>query len=193
MSRKRSAGISAVISLILFAISITAIAGPSAEDIDYSVARPLRVMTKVSNNIRFDIITPEAPHLNVDGGENASWYSDELLIVRQLDNGKILYSRELKSEKVEFIGTGRLSDDFVVIKEWSGGGSCCYLITAFQTLPTFKILLEHNNDFFDRTEIIAGREKLELHRLTEHATYPSSHSELPYTPSIFDLRRGKWE
>jgi len=49
----------------------------------------------------------------------------------------------LKSEKVEFVGTGRLSENFVVIKEWSGGGSCCYLITAFQTLPTFKILLEH--------------------------------------------------
>ena len=36
VSRKRSAGLSAVISLFLFAISSTAIAGPSAEDIDFS-------------------------------------------------------------------------------------------------------------------------------------------------------------
>ena len=30
-----------------------------AEDIDFSVVRPLRVMTNISNNIRFDIIAPE--------------------------------------------------------------------------------------------------------------------------------------
>jgi hypothetical protein len=151
-------------------------------------------MTKASNNIRFDIIAPETPHMDVAGGENASWYSDELLIVRKIDNGKILYSRELKSENVEFLGTGRLSDDFVVIKEWSGGISCCLLISAFQTLPRFKILLEqHNNDFFDGTEIIAGPAKLELHRMDEDAPYPASHSELQYSPAFFDLRRGNWE
>ena len=90
VSQKRSAGFSAVISLILFTFSNTAIAGPSAEDMDYSIVRPLRVMTKASNNIRFDINAPETPHMDVAGGENASWYSDELLIVRKIDNGKIL-------------------------------------------------------------------------------------------------------
>ena len=151
VSRNLSASLSAVMSLFLFAISSTAIAGPSAEDMNYSIVRPLRVITKASNNIRFDIIAPETPHMDVAGGENASWYSDELLIVRQLDNGKVLYSRELKSENVEFLGTGRLFDDFVVIQEWSGGSSCCLLISAFQTLPKFKILLEqHDNDFFVR-------------------------------------------
>jgi hypothetical protein len=152
------------------------------------------MVTKVSNNIRFDIITPKDAIARVAGGEEASWYSDELVIVRQLDNGKILYSRELKSANVEFSGAGLLSDDFVVLEEWSGGGSCCLLITAFQTLPKFKVILEqHNNDFFDRTEIVAGPEKLELHRSDEDAPYPASHSQLQYSPAFFDLRRGKWE
>ena len=88
--QKRTAVCSAVISLILFAISSTAIAGPSAEDMDYNVVRPLKMVTKVSNNIRFDIITPKDAIARVAGGEEASWYSDELVIVRQLDNGKIL-------------------------------------------------------------------------------------------------------
>ena len=90
VSRNLSASLSAVMSLFLFAISSTAIAGPSAEDMNYSIVRPLRVITNASNNIRFDIIVPETPHMDVAGGGNASWYSDELLIVRQLDNGKIL-------------------------------------------------------------------------------------------------------
>jgi hypothetical protein len=184
---------SATIALALFVFSSSALAGPSPEDIDYSPIRPLRVMTKVSNNIRFDIIIPEAPYELVAGGVEASYYSDEILIVRQIDSGKILYSRQLKSASVKFIGADKLAENYVVMREWSGGASCCLLITAFQTSPEFKIILEHNNDFFDMTEIVAGPEKLELFRSDENTPYPASHSALRYVPSYFDLSQGKWE
>lgn len=87
-----------------------------------------------------------------------------------------------------------LSKDYLIFKEWTGGGSCCLVFHVFQTKPTFKKLLEHNNDFFDATEIVIGPHQLELHRYKEHLQ-PSSiqpHVNLRYNPSIYDLKQNRW-
>ena len=185
--------IRASISTALILICSSAIAGPSAEDMDYSVSRPLSVETTVRGGYRFDIIRPAKPHFNVPDGENSSWYSDELLVVRDIASTDVVFSRSLKSENVEFLKDG-LSDDYLVLKEWSGGASCCLLITGFRVKPDFKLLLDrHNNDFFDRTQVISSVTELELHRDREGDLYPSSHSKLKYRPSVFDLKTASWK
>jgi len=57
-----------------------------------------------------------------------------------------------------------------------------------------KKLLEHNNDFFDATEIVIGPHQLELHRYKEHLQ-PSGiqpHVNLRYNPSVYDLKQNSW-
>ena len=170
--------IRASISTALILICSSAMAGPSAEDMDYSVSRPLSVETTVRGDYRFDLIRPTKPHSNVPNGENSSWYSDELLVVREIASTEIVFSRSLKSENVEFQDNGLL-DEYLVFTEWSGGASCCLLVSAFAVTPEFKVLLDrHNNDFFDRTQVIQSPTTLELHRDREGASYPLSHSKL---------------
>jgi len=170
----------------------TASAGPSSEDMDYSVTRPLKVVTKVSNGIRFDVITPLA-HTNVEGGQDSFWYTDELIVIRDLKTGKVLHAEHPASGNVTFVKSKKLSSDYVVIREWSGGASCCLIIHAYQTRPEFKKVLEHNNDFFDRTELVVGETTLELHKEPAINFGPSSHSQLKYNPAKFDLKTGKWD
>ncbi|MBT5875758.1 MAG: hypothetical protein HOH43_20200 [Candidatus Latescibacteria bacterium] len=177
--------------LVLITFAAPAWAGPSAENMDYSVVRPLKIFTKVSNGIRFDIVKPADTFLK--NGDMADWYTDQVLIVRNVKSGQVLHSQTLKSDKVSFVIDERLSKDFIVIKEWSGGASCCLIVHAYRTRPSFKKLLEHDNNFFDRTDLIAGSDRLVLYKESVFFIYPSSHSQLKYTPAVFNLRRNRWE
>ena len=85
----------------------------------------------------------------------------------------------------------KLSNDYVVIREHTGGASCCFIVHAFQTKPTFKKLLEHNNDFFDMTEVIHGEHTLELHKEPLFSVGSSAHPK--YNPGIFNLKNNDWE
>ena len=120
---------------------------PSAEYLDYNVVRTLLVTTKISNGLRFDVITPQTlPFEDLPQKRNyeAAWYSDELLIVRVVKTGELLHAQPLKSSAIKFLkGTksNKLSNDYVVIREHTGGASCCFIVHAFQTKPKFKKLL----------------------------------------------------
>ena len=178
------------ISAVFILICSSAIAGPSPEDMDYSVSRPLSVETTVRGGYRFDIIRPVSPHFDVPNGEVASWYRDELLVVRNIASTEVVFSRSLKSEIVKFEMNG-LSEDYLVFTEWSGGMSCCLLISAFEVTPEFKVILDrHNNDYFDGTKLVIGPAKLELHRDPFIQIGKGSHPE--YNPKIYNLQNKKW-
>jgi len=177
-------------------------AGPSLKDItfEYEFQRPLKVVSKMSNGFRFDIVTPKDPQRRLGkdyDNSNSSRYGDEYLIVWPPLNeaedwpSEPVYIKRLRSEGVKFISNGPLSDDYVVIREWDGGGSCCFIIQAFQTKPKFKKLIEHNNDFFDGTTIPVGKYEIELHK--DPPPNPSSHAALKYTPRLFNLKKGEWK
>ena len=85
----------------------------------------------------------------------------------------------------------KLSDDYVVLREHSGGDSCCLIIHAFQTKPKFKKILEHNNKNFDMTEVIQGEHTIELHK--EPFFSVGSSAELKYNASIYNLKENDWE
>tara|TARA_R110000824_G_scaffold337080_1_gene523559 strand:+ start:542 stop:1027 length:486 start_codon:yes stop_codon:yes gene_type:complete len=159
---------------------------------DYSVSRPLIVEGTVRGAYRFDIIRP-ATWDNLPNGNSPEWYSDELLVVRNIASAEVVFSRSLKSGTVEFLVDG-LSNNYIVFTEWSGGSSCCLLVSAFEVTENFKVLLDrHNNDFFDKTTIIInGTDRLQLHRdLVQDPDQP--HSMLKNQPSVFDLKMGKWK
>ena len=177
-------------------------AGPSLKDIDmeYEFERPLKVVSKIHNGFRFEIVTPKESEkiLGKDFyASNSSWYGDQYLIVWPPLNeaedwpNEPVYIKRLKSHSVNFVNNGPLSENFVVIREWSGGGSCCFIIQAFQTEPKFKKLIEHNNDFFDETTIPVGEHEIELHKAP--LSYPSSHVELKYNPRLFNLKTLEWK
>ena len=167
------------------------------DDVDYSVERHLKVKSRISNEYRFDILKPPYFYVRRSDGENveATNYNDTTLIVREEKSGKPTYAENgynlkfLKNKQAD-----RLSNDYVVIREWNGGGSCCIIFHVFQTKPTFKKLLEHNNDFFDATQVVIGPYQLELHNYKKHLqpSGPQPHSNLKYNPSIYDLKRGCW-
>ena len=144
-------------------------AEPVAEYLDYSVVRPLSVTTKISNGLRFDVITPQSlPFKDVPQNRyyEAGWYRDELLVVRVVKTGELLHAQALKSNSIMFLegsNSKKLSDDYVVLREHSGGASCCLIIHAFQTKPKFKKVLEHDNKYFDMTEVINGTHTLPVH------------------------------
>ena len=180
-----------ILSLLL-ALPIQVFAGPSAEDLDYGVIRPLVVTTKITNGLRFDVITPKSFALK--DRQEAGWYSDELLIVRVVKTGELLHAQPLKSSSIKFLEgskSKKISNDYVVIREHTGGASCCFIIHAFQTKPKFKKLLEHNNDFFDVTEVIHGEHTLELHKEPLFSVGSSAHPK--YSPGIFNLKKNDWE
>ena len=190
----------------LFCLSLSALslilpfhvfAGPSAEYLDYSVVRPLVVTTKISNGLRFDVITPQSfPFKDLPQNRyyEAGWYADELLVIRVINTGELVHVQTLKSSSIKFLrgsGSKKLSDDYVVLREHSGGVSCCLIIHAFQTKPKFKKVLEHNNEYFDMTEVIHGEHTLELHKEPFFSGGSSAHPD--YNASIFDLKENDWE
>ena len=180
-----------ILSLSLV-LPIQVFAGPSTEDLDYSIIRPLVVTTKISNGLRFDVITPKSFALR--DRQEAGWYSDELLIVRVVKTGELLHAQPLKSSGIEFLKgakSKKLSNDYVVIREHTGGASCCFIIHAFQTKPNFRKLLEYNNEYFDMTEVIHGEHTLELHK---EPFFSMGASAFPnYNPNIFNLKENDWE
>ena len=109
---------------------------------------------------------------------------------------EFLNAQPLRSSSVRFLNkskSNKLSDDFVVMREHTGGTSCCFIIHAFQTTPKFKKILTHNNDFFDMTEVIQGEHILELHKEPFFLIGPFSHAGLKYNPSIYNLKKNDWE
>jgi len=177
-------------------------AGPSLKDLEmeYEFQRPLKVDSKMSNEFRFDIVTPkdvESILGNDIFASNSSGYGDQYLIVWPPINeaedwpSEPVYIKRLKSWSAEFLENGPLSEDYIIIREWSGGTSCCFIIHAFQTKPEFKKLIEHNNDFFDRSTIPAGEHEIELHE--NPLSYPSSHALLKYNPRLFNLKTMEWK
>jgi hypothetical protein len=183
--------------LIALAASLAAVgqasAGPSPEDMDYSVNRPLTVATTVKGQYRFDVIGPAKPELNVPNGENSSWYSDEILIVRKIATNEVMLSRGLKSVQVNFMSDG-LSDEFMVMTEWSGGASCCLLVSAFRLTDEFEIVLDrHNNKQFDEVFIIAGKNKIKIYKETMEKIDNKPKSKQNYSPRIFNLNSGEWD
>ena len=169
----------------------------SAKYLDYSVVRPLVVTTRISNGLRFDVITVQSfPFKDLPKNRyyEAGWYDDELLVVRALKTGELLHAQLLKSSSVMFLvgsESRKLSDDYVVLREHSGGASCCLIIHAFQTKPKFEKVLEHNNEYFDMTEVIHGEHTLELHKEPFFSGGSSAHPK--YNASIFNLRENDWE
>jgi len=177
-------------------------AGPSyqEDEMEYGFSRPLKVVSKMSNGFRFDIVTPEQS-VKVLGSDvyysDSSNYGDTYLVAwPPIDDTGIMrresvYITRLRSDDVHFIDNGPLADDYIIIREWSGGASCCSIVHAFQTKPEFKKLIEHDNDFFDMPTIPIGEHEIELHENPE--SYPSSHSQLKYNPKVFDLRKQEWK
>ena len=165
--------------------------------LDYSVVRPLVVTTRISNGLRFDVITPQSfpfEDLPKDRYYEASWYDDELLVVRAVKTGELIHAQPLKSSSVMFLegsDSRKLSDDYVVLREHSGGASCCLIIHAFQTKPKFEKVLEHNNEYFDMTEVVHGEHTLELHKEPFFSGGSSAYPE--YNASIFNLKENDWE
>ena len=188
--------------LLSYLVPFQSWAGPSYQDanMEFDFPRPLKVISKASNGFRFEIVTPREPEkiLGTDSfGSNSSWYGDEYLIVWPPIGGaedwpsEPVYIKRLHSSDTSFIENGPLSIDYVVIREWSGGVSCCSIVQVFQTKPEFKKLIEHNNDFFDVPTIPIGEHKIELHE--NPPSYPSSHALLKYNPRVFNLRKQEWE
>ena len=190
----------------LFCLSLSALslilpfhvfAGPSAEYLDYSVVRPLVVTTKISNGLRFDVITPQSLPFKESPQKRyyeAGWYGDELLIVKEVKTGELLHAQPLKSSSIMFLEgshSKKLSGDYVVLREHSGGASCCLIIHAFQTRPKFKKILEHNNEYFDMNEVIHGEHTLELHKEPFFSVGSSAQPE--YSAGIFNLKENDWE
>ncbi len=177
-------------------------AGPSYQDtnMEYDFPRPLKVVTKLSNGYRFEIVTPKQSEEILGQslyGSNSSWFGDEYLIVwppiGEAEDWprEPIYMRRLRSREIVFIENGPLSSDYVIIKEWSGGASCCSIIQAFQTKPEFKKLIEHNNDFYEDTIIPVGEHEIELHETP--LSFSGSHSSLKYNARVFNLKMLEWK
>jgi hypothetical protein len=87
-----------------------------------------------------------------------------------------------------------ISDDYVLLREWSGGASCCWIIHAFQTKPGFKRLLNHGNDHFKPEKFVVGKDTLELYDPDSevYSGNSRSHANLVYEPIHYDLRNERW-
>jgi hypothetical protein len=153
----------------------------------------LKVVSKISNGIRFDVITPVDSANILEHGEETSWYSDELFIVRSLDTLEILHARATDSDDwIEFVESDLLSDDYVIVKEWSGGFSCCEIVHAYQTKPVFKeILIGYENGLFNVK--VVSKNQIELHVYNEDGPNSDQYPKFwVYNPQVLDLRTGEW-
>jgi hypothetical protein len=105
-----------------------------------------------------------------------------------------LESFDFGNDHYQYIRDPKLSDDIVVFKHWTGGASCCYVITAYQTKPTFKQILKHENDHFKADSFIVGKDTIELYdgKVRDYGDNYRVHANLVYKPILFDLRNERW-
>jgi len=145
---------------------------------------PPEITSKTSNGYRFDII--------VEKPKEFSTATDTHLTVTLPGESQPYYDMQLATNHSTFVEDVLLSDDFVVVREWSGGASCCLFIHIFSTKPYFRYLHRNNNDFFDKTKLVVGEDKLELHEWYGAEWKGGVHAGLEYQPRVFDLRKGHW-
>jgi hypothetical protein len=183
----------ATLSLCLIPFqSGNAFAGPNTGDLNHTYPRPLKVESKISYGVRFDVITPKEPQTGLKYGEDSSWYSDELFIARSLETKEVLHAHASgDGDWTEFVESDLLSDDYVLVKEYSGGFTCCWIIYAFKTSPFKEILIGYSNYNFDVK--IVSKNQIELHVFND-ANPNTAYSPRfwKYNPQVFDLRTGKW-
>jgi hypothetical protein len=120
--------------------------------------------------------------------------ADTLLEIFHGDAERPVERLVIDSWYVDVIKDDLLSKDLVLLREWSGGASCCWIIHAFQTKPGFKRLLTHNNDHFKPEEFIVGKDTLELYDpdSDKYSDPRRSHASLVYEPIHFDMRNERW-
>ena len=120
--------------------------------------------------------------------------ADTILEIFKEDDDLPVERKIINSWKVDVIEDRDLSGDFVVIREWNGGASCCWVVHAFQTKPSLKRLLKHENDHFKPDKFVVRKDTLELYDPdSDKYSDPSrSHTSLVYEPIHFDLRNEKW-
>ena len=153
----------------------------------------------MSNHYRFDILKPVDFYVKKPDGQTsgieAGNYQDQTLLVRSFkgnDNGTIIYSEPLGSPVADFDKTKLLHPDYVLMKSWTGGNSCCIGIGVFKTKPNFEVLLHHNNNFFDKTRIVVAPHQVELHKPPPDYVWPC-HACTKYSPRVFDLKKKAWQ
>ena len=120
--------------------------------------------------------------------------ADTILEIFKGDAERAVERVVIDSWKVDVIDDDLLSKDFVVLREWNGGGSCCWFVQAFRTKPGFKRLLNHENDHFKPEKFVVGKDTLELYD-PDSEVYDDtgrSHASLVYEPIHFDLRSERW-
>ena len=168
-------------------------------EFDYSHPRYLEVVTKVSNGIRFDIYTRSHdvydfhPNKDVEGDHYFRDYEDMILVVRRVGEREVLYANAFGylggATSAKFIESDDLSEQFVIVQEWTGGASCCYVHHVFTTAPEFKMLLERDTDSHVAEKPITGPDLFEIHS-NEKPTYTSnSHVGYQYNPEVIDLHK----
>ena len=120
--------------------------------------------------------------------------ADTILEVFKGDEERPVERVVIDSWYVDVIEDDLLSDEFVVLREWNGGASCCWFVQAFRTKPAFKRLLNHENDHFKPEELVVGKDTLELYDPDSevYSGTRKSHANLVYEPIHFNLRNEKW-
>jgi uncharacterized protein len=147
---------------------------------------PRKVDFRAVNGIGF--LISERQEVGQDEGD-----AKVILEIFSSESSQPLETVEFGSRYYDYFGEDDLSEDIVIINEWGGRGSCCYIVHAFQTKPKFKRLLRHNNKLFDPDASIVGKDTIELYDQSD--TYDDtskSRDKLVYTPTQFDLRNERW-
>jgi hypothetical protein len=120
--------------------------------------------------------------------------ADTILEVFKGDEERPVERVVIDSWYVDVVEDDLLSEEFVVLREWNGGASCCWFVQAFRTKPAFKRLLNHENDHFKPEELVVGKDTLELYDPDSevYSGTRKSHANLVYEPIHFNLRNEKW-
>jgi len=162
-----------------------------ASDFDYSRPRYLEIRTKISNGIRFDLITRsrEIDQLS----DHPSSYQDDMLVIREDGFGKFLHAAPIGFTTgpvhAEFIAGPDLSEQFVIIREWTGGASCCYVHYVYTTEPELRRILRRETDFHASENPIVGKDKFEIHSNKNPTFTSKSHAGYQYNPEVIDLHK----
>jgi hypothetical protein len=120
--------------------------------------------------------------------------ADTILEISKGDAERPVERLVIDSWYVDVIEDVTLSKDFFVLRQWSGGASCCWVVQAFRTKPSFKLVLNHENDHFKPDKFVVGKDTLELYNpdSDKYSDPRRSHASLVYEPIHLDLRSEKW-